>query len=92
MPYYGVEKGDIGYIALNTYSESTADEVKKAVTDLTANPDVKALVLDLRGNVGGLVESAVKVVGNFVPKGTEVCAPKAKGFSTKKSTKQPRHR
>ncbi len=84
VPYYGVEKGDIGYIALNTYSESTADEVKKAVTDLTANPDVKALVLDLRGNVGGLVESAVKVVGNFVPKGTEVLRTKGKGVLNEK--------
>ncbi len=84
VPYYGVEKGDIGYIALNTYSESTADEVKKAVTDLTANPDAKALVLDLRGNVGGLVESAVKVVGNFVPKGTEVLRTKGKGVLNEK--------
>ncbi len=84
VPYYGVEKGDIGYIALNTYSESTADEVKKAVTDLTANPDVKALVLELRGNVGGLVESAVKVVGNFVPKGTEVLRTKGKGVLNEK--------
>lgn len=84
VPYYGVEKGDIGYIALNTYSESTADEVKKAVTDLTANPAVKALVLDLRGNVGGLVESAVKVVGNFVPKGTEVLRTKGKGVLNEK--------
>lgn len=84
VPYYGVEKGDIGYIALNTYSESTADEVKKAVTDLTANPAVKALVLDLRGTVGGLVESAVKVVGNFVPKGTEVLRTKGKGVLNEK--------
>ncbi len=84
VPYYGVEKGDIGYIALNTYSESTADEVKKAVTDLRANPAVKALVLDLRGNVGGLVESAVKVVGNFVPKGTEVLRTKGKGVLNEK--------
>ena len=84
VPYYGVEKGDIGYIALNTYSESTADEVKKAVTDLTTNPAVKALVLDLRGNVGGLVESAVKVVGNFVPKGTEVLRTKGKGVLNEK--------
>ncbi|MCI9608289.1 MAG: S41 family peptidase [Muribaculaceae bacterium] len=84
VPYYGVEKGNIGYIALNSYSESTADEVKQAVSELTANPAVKALVLDLRGNVGGLVESAVKVVGNFVPKGTEVLRTKGKGVMNEK--------
>lgn len=79
VPYYGVERGDIGYIALNTYSESTGQEVRKAVTELMADKNVKAIVLDLRGNLGGLVESAVQVVGNFVPKGTKVLSTKGKG-------------
>lgn len=79
VPYYGIERGDIGYIALNTYSESTGQEVRKAVTELTENKNVNAIVLDLRGNLGGLVESAVQVVGNFVPKGTKVLSTKGKG-------------
>ncbi|MDE6264432.1 MAG: S41 family peptidase [Paramuribaculum sp.] len=80
VPYYGVEHGNIGYIALTGFSESTAEEMKKAVTELTENKDVKALVLDLRGNVGGLLESAVSVVSNFVPKGTQVLSTKGKGL------------
>ncbi len=84
VPYYGVERGNIGYIALTGFSESTAEEMKKAVTELTENKDVKALVLDLRGNVGGLLESAVSVVSNFVPKGTQVLSTKGKGLLNEK--------
>ncbi|MDE6459482.1 MAG: peptidase S41, partial [Paramuribaculum sp.] len=46
--------------------------------------DVKAIVLDLRGNVGGLLESAVNVVSNFVPKGTKVLSTKGKGLLNEK--------
>ena len=84
VPYYGVERGNIGYIALTGFSESTADEMKKAMTELTSNKDVKAIVLDLRGNVGGLLESAVNVVSNFVPKGTKVLSTKGKGLLNEK--------
>ncbi len=84
VPYYGVERGNIGYIALTGFSESTADEIKKAMTELSADKNVKALVLDLRGNVGGLLESAVSVVSNFVPKGTKVLSTKGKGLLNEK--------
>lgn len=84
VPYYGVERGNIGYIALTGFSESTADEMKKAMTELTSDENVKALVLDLRGNVGGLLESAVSVVSNFVPKGTQVLTTKGKGVLNEK--------
>ena len=78
VPYYGVQNGDIGYIVLTSFTESTGEEVKNALTELKQNPDVKSIILDLRGNPGGLLESAVKVVGNFVPKGTEVIRTKGK--------------
>lgn len=84
VPYYGVERGNIGYIALTGFSESTADEMKKAMTELTSDENVKALVLDIRGNVGGLLESAVSVVSNFVPKGTQVLTTKGKGVLNEK--------
>lgn len=92
VPYYGVERDGIGYISLNTYSENTGNEVRNAVKTLVENPNVKGLVLDLRGNLGGLVESAVQVVGNFVPKGTEVLKTKGKGLLNEKvykTTSQP---
>ncbi len=92
VPYYGVTRGNIGYINLSTYNEHSAEGVKKAIMEFQQNPAVKYLVLDLRGNGGGLLDEAVKIVGFFVPKGTEVL--QTKGRSTQnlkvyKTTEEP---
>lgn len=84
VPYYGVTHNDIGYISLTGFSEKAADQVKEALQQLTADPKVKGLVLDLRGNVGGLLDDAVKIVGYFVPKGTEVLRTRGKGVLNEK--------
>lgn len=92
ITYYGVQRGSIGYIALNTYNEHSADSVKKALLEFKANPAVRSIVLDLRGNGGGLVESAVQIVGMFVPKGTTVLETKGKDkdqVKTYRTTEQP---
>ena len=78
VEYYGVTRGDMGYINLNTFNEQSAEAVKQAVLEFQQNPDVKYIVLDLRGNGGGLLEAAVKIVGFFVPKGTEVLQTKGR--------------
>lgn len=72
VTYYGVQRANIGYIALSTFNEKSANDVKEALIELKKNPAVKRIVLDLRGNGGGLLQSAVQIVGLFVPKGTEV--------------------
>lgn len=89
VPYYGVVRDDIGYISLTTFSEKTPEEVKNALLELKADPRVKGIVLDLRGNGGGVVESAVQVVGYFVPKGTEVLRTRGKGVLNEKIYKTP---
>ena len=89
VEYYGVTRGDMGYINLNTFSEQSADAVKKAVLEFQQNPDVKYIVLDLRGNGGGLLEAAVKIVGFFVPKGTEVLQTKGRTTENLKVFKTP---
>lgn len=72
LPYYGMISDEIGYIVLTGFNEKSAKDVKDALLDLKKNPNFKSLVIDLRGNGGGLLESAVNIVGLFVPKGTEV--------------------
>ncbi|MBR5101757.1 MAG: PDZ domain-containing protein, partial [Muribaculaceae bacterium] len=52
VTYYGVTRESIGYIKLSTFNESSAEQVKTALLALKANPDVKQIVLDLRGNGG----------------------------------------
>lgn len=78
VSYYGVTHENIGYIALDTYNEHSAANVKSALLELKANPAVKYIILDLRGNGGGLLESAIQIVGLFVPKGTQVLQTRGK--------------
>ncbi len=78
VTYYGVRGDGIGYIYLKGFTDKSAQEVKAALEDLKQNHRIKSLVLDLRDNGGGLLESAVQIVGMFVPKGTEVLSTKGK--------------
>lgn len=84
VPYYGVVRDSIGYISLTTFNEKSADQVRDALVALKEDPRVKAVALDLRGNGGGLLESAVKIVGWFVPKGTEVLRTRGRGLLNEK--------
>lgn len=72
LPYYGIDKDGIGYIKLTTFNESAARKVREAVSSLLKKPGLKGIVLDLRGNGGGLLEGAVQIAANFVPRGTEI--------------------
>lgn len=78
VPYYGVIGDDLGYIELNQFSEKSAEEVKAALTDLVDNRHIKGLVLDLRDNGGGYLQSAVRILSYFLPKGTEVLRTRGK--------------
>ena len=92
VSYYGVTHDNIGYIALETFNEHSAANVKSALLALKANPAVKNIVLDLRGNGGGLLDSAIQLVGFFVPKGTQVLQTRGKTKQqerTYKTTEEP---
>ncbi|MDE5750382.1 MAG: S41 family peptidase, partial [Duncaniella sp.] len=83
VPYWGMLPGDIGYICLNTFSEKSFPEVKDATVALKEK-GAKGLILDLRGNGGGLVESAVQILGLYLPKGTTVLNTRGKGVLNEK--------
>ncbi|MDR1499353.1 MAG: S41 family peptidase [Tannerellaceae bacterium] len=78
VTYYGVRDNGVGYIYLKGFTDKSAQEVKAAFEDMRAKHDIKSLVLDLRNNGGGILESAVQIVNFFVPKGREVLATKGK--------------
>ena len=67
----------IGIIGLNAFHENTAQEVRQAILDLKSQ-GMHRLLLDLRGNGGGLLDEAVKLVGLFVPTGSEVVSTRGK--------------
>lgn len=78
VTYYGVRGDSVGYIYLKGFTDKSAQEVKAALEDLKKNHHIKSLILDLRNNGGGLLESATQIVSMFVPKGKEVVSTKGK--------------
>ena len=62
------KRGDIGYLAINSFGYTTCYEVNEALSFFDEQKITK-IVLDLRDNLGGLVESAIEVARLFVPKG-----------------------
>jgi len=90
VPYWDVVNGNTGYIRLTQFINQSGKDVREALESFRANPDVKQIVLDLRGNGGGLLEQAVDIIGNFVPKGTEVLRTRGRDASTEKIYKTTR--
>ena len=78
VTYYGVRNDSVGYIYLKGFTDKSAQEVKAAFEDLRKNHNIKSLIIDLRNNGGGVLESAVQIVSLFVPKGSEVISTKGK--------------
>ncbi len=84
VSWSGVINGDVGYVKLDQFIESSAEEVGNALESFKADPNVKSVILDLRANGGGLVEAAIDILGNFLPKGTEVLRTRGKNGSNEK--------
>lgn len=72
VPFYTALENKIGYIILTGFSLDAAKEVKSAFLDLKQNHNIESLILDLRGNGGGIIGEAVDVLSLFLPRGTEV--------------------
>lgn len=78
IPYYGLSPEGYGYIALNSFTNSAASEVRRTFMELREKHNIKGLILDLRGNGGGLIDEAVKIVSLFVPEGSPVVSTKGR--------------
>ena len=78
VPYYAMLNDSVGYIYISTFSvEGCSKEIKRAFVELKQQ-GASSLVIDLRGNGGGLLSEAVNVVNFFVPKGKEIVKTKGK--------------
>lgn len=78
VPYFGMVSNEIGYIKLNEFTNSAANNVLNAFKELKKNNELKGLILDLRGNGGGLLTEAVNIVNIFVDKGQNIVSTKGK--------------
>ncbi len=77
VPYYGMLDENTAYIRLSNFTANCSREVQKAFLELKEN-NPESLVLDLRGNPGGLLMESVKIVNLFVPKGKEIVSTRGK--------------
>ena len=72
VAYSGMISDSVGYIRITGFTLGGAKDVKNALLELKKSPHLNRLILDLRGNGGGLLDEAVDIVSLFVPKGTKV--------------------
>lgn len=77
VPYYGMVKDSIGYLALSSFTENSAKDFKKAFIELKQK-GAKSLIIDLRDNGGGSLSEAVDIVNLYVPQGQEIVVTKGK--------------
>jgi carboxyl-terminal processing protease len=79
VPYFGMLDRNVGYVALTTFTQRAGKNVRDAVAKLRAdNPDMVGVVLDLRGNGGGLLNEAVDIVNIWVPKNEVIVTTRGK--------------
>jgi len=78
IPYYGMLDHNVGYIKLTSFTLKAASEVKQAFMKLREKNDLKGIIIDLRGNGGGLLNEAVDIVNLFVDRGHDVVTTKGK--------------
>ena len=78
IPYKGVVSDNIGYIKLRSFTRNCANEVKRAILSLKKQNNLQGLILDLRGNPGGLLNESINICNLFMAKGLEVVSTKGK--------------
>lgn len=77
----------IAYIKINRFSESTGDELDKKIKALEAEAEIKGLILDLRGNPGGLLSQGVEIASRFVPEGQVIVSTRGRADGSVKEYK-----
>lgn len=78
VPYYGMLPQSVAYIKLTGFTQNAGNEVKDAFIDLKNNNELNGVILDLRGNGGGLLMEAVNITNIFVDMGQQVVSTKGK--------------
>ncbi len=91
IPYSTVMDHNVGYINLSTFSGTPSKDFKKAFLDLKKQ-GATSLVIDLRGNGGGLLDEAVEIANYFLPRGKVIVTTKGKikqASNTYKTLREP---
>ncbi len=78
VSYFGMVNPSVGYIKLDMFADNAAGEVQNALKELKKNTNLKGVILDVRGNGGGLLNEAINICNLFVDKGTNIVNTKGK--------------
>ncbi len=78
VPYAGMLTDKIGYIRLTSFTQTAGQQFISALNKLKKEDSAQAIIFDLRGNGGGLLNQSINIVNAFVPKGTMVVQTKGK--------------
>ncbi len=78
IPYAGYVADGIGYIRHSDFTDGSSEEMRAAIERLRAEGKLEGLILDYRSNGGGIMQEAVKILGMFLPRGTEVLRTKGR--------------
>ena len=90
VPYYGMVNANTGLIILNNFTQNCTAEVEKAYNELKKSGNLQNLILDLRGNPGGLMDESVKIANLFLPRGSEIVSTRGKVSQWDKTYRAPR--
>ena len=84
VSYKGSIEDGIGYIKLDRFSRYAENEIVDAITELKAKGDVKGVILDLRGNPGGLLDAAIGILNKFTNKGDLLLTTKGRKLDSER--------
>ena len=89
VPYWGVDKNNIGYIRITRFSRNASKDFKKGLEGLQKQ-NIKGLVIDLRGNSGGLLSNAINILDYLCERGELLLFSKGKTNRSNKEWKSRR--
>lgn len=78
IPYSGMAAPNIGYIALSSFTENCGNEVREAFKELKKKNNLNGIILDLRGNPGGLLNEAINLSNLFLDQDLEIVSTRGK--------------
>ena len=78
IPYSGFVADGIAYIKLRSFTRNCSKDIKDALAELKKQQELKGLILDLRGNPGGLLDESVNIANIFVERGKKIVSTKGK--------------
>jgi carboxyl-terminal processing protease len=87
---FPVDENGIGYVRISQFGEKTSTELERALKKLTSN-GMKAFILDLRGNPGGLLDQAAAVCEKFVPRDKLIVSTEGRNASQKSEYRSTSH-